>query len=558
MSGPASAVRLEHLASDEGPAMGAFARALRTGVGDALRFLTPPPADEAGWARWLAEVAAHAPVVPEALAEALAARQVALGTGPKAEAHARALAADGPRTLAVVTGQQPGLLGGPLLTFHKAAGALALARRLDGLGGHRVVPVFWLASEDHDLAEANRAAVIDRAGQPVRLRLGLEPDGRSMLDVAVPAEEAAVLGQALQAALPDTERGHAAAALVAWRPKDDFATWSARALAAVFGDSGLVILEPQVLTPFVGKTYAWLVDHAEPIREAIRSRGKALRAAGLPAPLDPQPDDATALFLRLEAGGRRRRVGLDGQRVTLRDEDSPLDRAALRALLRDEPLRGSGNVIGRVFVQNRHLPVIGYVAGPTEVAYWAQLRAAHEAVGAFFPLALPRPEATWVDAKLEGILHDFGTTPGAVLAGTGRPPAEEDPALEAGLAALAEHLAVPPAAVRALLTRGGRGAAAFERLLERLAQAWSKAEGDIRAGFEADAGTGRARWLRALAALRPYDKPQERVLSPLSWIARYGVEPVREGLRALDPLRPVHHVVHLGGQGPARPEEDPA
>lgn len=525
--------------------MSAFALALRRREGPPLAFLEAPPADDAGWSTWLERAASAAPAVPAALAETLAARQRALGTGPRAEAHARALAGDGRPTLAVVTGQQPGLLGGPLLTFHKAAGAIALAQRLDGLAGYRVVPVFWLASEDHDLDEANRAAVIDRHGQASSLRMDLAGEGRSLMDVPVPPAASEALAHALAAALPDTERGRAAAALGALRAGEDFATGAARALAAVFGDAGLVILEPPVLAPWVGETYAWLLDHAEAIRDAVARRGADLRVADLPAPLDPQPADATPLFLRPEEGARRLRVGVEGTRVSLRDEASELDRAGLRGLLRAEPRRASGNVIGRVFVQNRHLPVVAYVAGPTEIAYWAQLRAAHEAVDQFFPLALPRPEATWVDAKVTALLEGFDTSPADVLAAPATAPDATDPALEADLADVRRHLASVPEAAARLTARGGRGGAAIQRALERVLQAWSKAEPSVRAGFEADVGVGRARWVRALNVLRPHDKPQERLLSPLSWAARYGIEAVRAGLASLDPLRPVHHVVHL-------------
>ncbi len=528
----------------QGPAMSAFAQALRSGKGDALRFLDAAPGDDAGWRSYLDRAAEASSDVSVELAERLAARQHALGAGSQAVANARALA-DG--ALAVVTGQQPGLLGGPLLTFHKAAGAIALARRLDGIAGRRVVPVFWLASEDHDLDEANRAGLLDRQGQLRKLRLPLAADGRSVMDVHVPSDTLDAFMADVRASLPETERGHVAEALAAPVAGEDFATWCARSLLAVFGDAGLVMVEPPVLAPDVGPTYAWLLDNAEAIQESIATRGTALEDAGLPAPLAPKPGETT-LFFREREGGPRLRVGLtpDGA-LTLRGEPSSMSRDELRATLLADPMRGSGNVAGRVLVQNRHLPVVAYIAGPTEIAYQAQLRAAHETLGRFFPLALPRPEGTWLDTRASDVLEAFGRTPADVLAGAIEPPAADDHELAEALRSLAAQMAELEERAAGLLDRGGRGAEALRRALDRTAQTWSKAEASIRAAFEADAGVGRARWARMLNLIQPTGKPQDRVLSPLSLIARHGVDAVRQGLASLDPLLPVHHLLHLEG-----------
>jgi len=544
VGGTTAAVRHESLPLGAGPPMGAFARALRTGEGTALRFLEAAPRDEAAWRAAIERAAGAVPPMPAGLVARLAARQADLGAGPRALANARAVGSGG---VAVVTGQQPGLLGGPLLTFHKVAGAIALARRLDGIGDRRVVPVFWLAGEDHDLDEANRAVVLDRRGQPRRLRLPLEPDGRSLMHLPLDPTLASALENELRELLPATDRGAAMAALAAASAGEHFDTWCLRALLEVFGDSGLVVVEPAVLLPEVGATYAWLLDNAAPIRAAINSSGRALAAAGLPAPL-ASSDAATALFLRAAHGGPRLRVGLrpDG-RVLLRGEPASMDTAALRRILLHEPARGSGNVAGRVFVQNGHLPVLAYIAGPTEIAYLAQVRAAHAALGRYFPLALPRPEGTWIDAKSAAVLAAFDTTPGAVLAGAVEPPRHDDAALRAALDAIDARLAGIDTEGARLLERAGRGPDALRRALAQVRAAWAKASPAVRAAFEADAGVGRARWDRMLNLLMPLGRPQERQLNPLSLAARHGLEAVRTGLTYFDPLPPVHHLIHLEG-----------
>jgi bacillithiol biosynthesis cysteine-adding enzyme BshC len=540
-------VLADRIRLEDGAPMGRFARALRSGQGEALRFLPAPPRDEAGW-RALLGRAVRDPV-PAALAGRLAERQAVLGAGAQAEANARRLAEPG--TLAVVTGQQPGLFGGPLLTFHKAAGAIALARRLDALGDCNVVPVFWLASEDHDFAEANRAVVVDRGGQARSLKLAVEGDGRSIQDLPVPVAESDAVLDALRESLPGTERGARACALARRETAEDFATWSARTLLRVFGDVGLVVVEPPVLAEAMGPSLAWLLDHAETIVAAVDEAGVRLRAAGLPAPIDPHPAGATPLFCRAEPHGPRLRVALDGDDVRLREEPAALSRATLRARLLADPACGSGNVVGRVFVQNRLLPVLAYVAGPSEIAYHAQVRAAHEALDMPFPLALPRPEGTWIDPKGARDLGAFGLDLLDVLRGAVTPPdTSPPPEVEAALEAMRAHIESVPDALVALRARGGRGAAALEQAAKRLRAGWAGSTERVRKAFAADAGVGRARWERLMSWLRPTGRPQERVLSPLALVARHGLEAVRAGLLSLDPLPPVHHVLRIQEEDP--------
>jgi bacillithiol biosynthesis cysteine-adding enzyme BshC len=500
-------------------------------------FLPPVPRTDGEWEALLASVAAEGPRVPPEAARALADRQDRLGAGASARENALRLGTAEAPALAVVTGQQPGLLGGPLLTFHKAAGAIHLARRLDALGVRRVVPVFWLASEDHDVEEANQATVLDREGQPHRLSLDVKGDGRSLADLHVPREASDALLARLAALLPDTDRAREALRGVAREGDEPFADWCARCLLRVFGDQGLVVVDPRWAAPRSGASLAWLAEHAEPIRRSVLESGARLREAGLPDPLEPGPEDAP-LFLRAAPGGPRLRVSLRGDgSVLLRGAPSPLGRDALAALLRREPLRGSPDAAGRVFVQNALLPVAAYVAGPTEIAYHAQLRRAHEDLGLRFPLPVPRPSATWVDAKSEATAAAFGLDVERVLAGA-KPAAA--PAPPGAAAFVAETRAALEEVRRraALLGPAAGGAAAARAAVERLAAAWAKAEPAILAAFEADEAVGRGRWTRLTNFLFPRGKPQERTLAPVSLTARYGTRAVREGLATLDPLAP--------------------
>ncbi|MDJ0974249.1 MAG: bacillithiol biosynthesis BshC [Planctomycetota bacterium] len=505
-----------------------------------------PQGDDAWRAALEAAEEATQPIPTELVAR-LVERQRALGAGELAAWHAEVLGSEVPRTVAVVTGQQPGLLGGPLLTYHKVAGAIALAKYLDSLTDDlHVVPVYWLASEDHDFDEANRTGVIARDGQLRTLKVDAQGDGRSIadLDVSLAAREA-FMG-ALAEALPDTDRAREAAALVAPREGESFATWSARALIAVFGNSGLVVVEPEVLDAHVAPTYGRLLDHAAEIGAAVSALGPQLTEVGMPAPLAPEPG-ATPLFYREEPGGPRLRVSLDPDGgIRLRDEPAGFDAEELKRRLTQDPRLGAGNVMGRVFVQNAHLPVLAYIAGPTEIAYHAQLKAAATALGKPYPLALPRPEATWVRARDAQTASDFGFTLGQVLKGEQPDSPSTEPTLAAGGERLRRILETLGSDEADLAGAGGRTKDALRRMRERLLSSFDKAWAGVEKAAAADQGVGRARFERLRAGVRPTGKPQERLLCPISLIARYGLEPVRAGLLSLDPLVPAHQLVWIG------------
>lgn len=486
----------------------------------------------------MTSAAASAPVgrLPAEAVAYLAAHQRRIGAGVRAEGNVARLASAG--TLVVATGQQPGLLGGPLLALHKAATAVARAAALAEATGRPVVPVFWVASEDHDVAEIDRAVVLDAAGVPRALSLGLVPDRRSVADVTLEAATVARVVDALAAALPATERAAEAVALARPPADADLGRWFATILARVLGDTGLVFVEPYQLAPYAGDVYAMLLERAEAIEAGVRTEGVARRARGELAPLERVPGTAP-LFLRDAPGGARGRVTFDGSSVHVRDRVSTLDRRFLEAVLRREPELASGDVVGRVFVQNALLPVAEIVAGPTELAYLAQIAAGARAIDLPFPIVTPRASALWLDGKSVEGLAAFGFDAVAVAEGrTSAPRSEGGPdALSASLDDLLKR--ATEVHEQAAAERGADGGvSAVARDLDAVRGGIERARARRRDECDALLGRGKARYERLVNALRPMGEPQERVLSPLSLIARHGVGALREGLRSLDAAGP--------------------
>ena len=154
--------RHERIAPESAPWMSPLVRSQLRGEPPAATLLDALPRDDDAWIATIEATARRMRPWNERVARAVIERMARAGAGPRALDNARALVEG--RAVAVVTGQQPGLLGGAALAAYKLAGAVKLAARLDALVPHRVVPVYWHAAEDHDVDEANRATVIHRSG----------------------------------------------------------------------------------------------------------------------------------------------------------------------------------------------------------------------------------------------------------------------------------------------------------------------------------------------------------------------------------------------------------
>ncbi|ADU51170.1 protein of unknown function UCP012535 [Thermaerobacter marianensis DSM 12885] len=381
-------------------------------------FFIYSPHDEAAFARraQALERLSHRPP-REAVARALAAYNAALDAEEPALEAARRLA--DPQALVVVGGQQPGLATGPLYTVYKAMGILYWARRLAETLKRPVIPVFWLATEDHDLVECNQLHVLDERGRLHRLELpfparatgGQPPVGTLPL---VPAARALI---AEVARLAGVAAGHPVVAVLedARRRATNLGQWVARLLVRLFSRDGLVVLDP--MDPALRQLSRPLLQRALVRREAIHRELAAaaarLQRRGYRPGLDVDPAHANLFYF----DGRRRAALLwqDG-RFTDRHGRLAFAPAELARELEYHPEAFSPNVVLRPLVQDWLLPVVAFVVGPGETRYLAQLRDVYPLFGLEMPVIVPRPGFTLVEPAAVERLQRYGATVGDVLA----------------------------------------------------------------------------------------------------------------------------------------------
>jgi len=308
---------------------------------------------------------------------------------------------------AVVTGQQVGLFGGPLFSIFKALTAVKLADQATR-SGVDCVPIFWLATEDHDLAEVNQVSILGSDGS----RHKLTAPGQGLADAPVGTvrfgPEIQSVVEAATGLLGDSEVS--GFLREAYRPGGTFGTAFARLFARLFADWGVILLDAadpqfhQIAQPL----YRAAIERAAQLDEALLTRGRELEAAGYHQQVKVTP--SSTLLFTLRNGARvpvHRRLSGNGSADFLIEEDR-ISQAELLRLVASSPQDFSANVLLRPVIQDYLLPTLAYTGGSAEVAYFAQVAVVYEALlGRVTPI-VPRFSATIVEAKPKALLERYG------------------------------------------------------------------------------------------------------------------------------------------------------
>ena len=436
-----------------------------------------------------------------------------------------------PDAVAVTTGQQPGLFTGPLYTIHKAVSAAALARVLEEQWGRPVVPVFWLAGDDHDFAEASSAAwiaadgTLGGAGLPPRPPdAPLTPMYRQPLGPAVADALAALAGS-----LPTSEFRDATLAWLErhYRPEATVAAAFAGAMAELLAPLGVLALDStHPAAKRLGAPHlVQALREAPELDAALRRRsdelGDAARAAGLTL-----GDGATLVMLEASQG-RDRLVREDGRFVTRRSREA-FDLAALERIAAEDPQRLSPNVLLRPVVESALLPTVAYLGGPGELRYLELTPPVYQQLDVPRQLPLPRWSGVLVEPRVDRVLDKFGISleellepPGPLESRLVRSelPSEAVAALARVRAVLdGEYELVERAAVEVDPTLARPVQSARQQALAGTQEIEKKLVQHLKRRRETELG----QLARARTAVAPDGKPQERVLTIAPFLARYG------------------------------------
>lgn len=313
--------------------------------------------------------------------------------------------------IAVVSGQQAGLFGGPLYTIYKALSAVKLAECM-AQRGIKTAPVFWIATEDHDFEEVARAEFINRdctlSGVDVSAEIHSEglPVGRVNLDQSIETTLQTILSS-----LPKTEFTDDLEKLLrdCYSPGRKFGDAFAQMMTALFGEKGLILVDPldSEIKKLAAPLYAEAARHAQEIAGAIANRSRELEAAGYHAQVTPS-EDSFPLFLHDESGARRALTRNPDGKYGAKGDGQGYSAEELADWALREPATFSPNVTLRSVVQDYLFPTIAYYGGSAEIAYFAQTSEVYRILNRPATPILPRASLTFVEKHTWRSLERYG------------------------------------------------------------------------------------------------------------------------------------------------------
>ena len=308
--------------------------------------------------------------------------------------------------VAIVSGQQVGLFGGPAYSFYKALSAIRWAEELSE-AGIPAVPVFWMATEDHDLDEVRHVSWFDR-GKLTQFELAAEgAAGRPVGQVALGAAVEEMAKSAASMLTGAASESVAKMLVEAYRQEETYGSAFGKLFAQVFAAQGLILLDP--LEPRLHRSaapvYRKAMQDRDELNEKLLQRSKELESAGF----DPQVKVAgkSTLLFRMKDGLREAitAVGNGASTGTFKAGAASWKRDELLQLVDAEPETFSPNALLRPVVQDFLLPTVGFLGGSAEISYLAQSEVVYRHVLGRMPVILPRADFTILDAKADKILQ---------------------------------------------------------------------------------------------------------------------------------------------------------
>ena len=325
-----------------------------------------------------------------------------------------------PKTFAVVTGQQVGLFTGPLYTIYKALTAVQLARWLaEQFPAYRFIPMFWLESEDHDFLEINNAGVITKENDFTRVHYAqpdeeddsknLTPISRLVIDERIEASLSSLRGHLQESDFTDEifSTLHST-----YKTGNGLQTAFARLFNDLYPESGLVFVDPsdpalkQMLAPVILQE----LETYPTTGEEVIKRSAELEER-YHAQIKPR---AVNLFLLHK--NNRYPIEPNEYGFFLRGTRQRFTNEELLEIANNEPERFSPNVLLRPIMQDFLLPTAAYVAGPSEVSYFAQLQPAYDHFQVPMPVIFPRSSLTIVERKVDKVFRKFDLPYAAMFA----------------------------------------------------------------------------------------------------------------------------------------------
>lgn len=451
----------------------------------------------------------------------------------------------------VVGGQQTGLFGGPLYTLYKAITVIKLADSLSKKTGRIVLPIFWMASDDHDFAEVNHINLLSLSGQVEQISYSGEDNGKIPISARNLSTDIEDNFQLLKSHLPETEfRTSILDRLESAYQKnnyfaDSFAIW----LQHVLRDYGLIVINPsdkkfkQIAIPLFQKE----IEEESPVSKAVMDQTEALVKLGY----TPQLQLKGGLLNLFYHNPEREIIAISNGNLVFKDSQKQYSKSELVQILCEHPEQFSPNAALRPLFQDTLFPTLAIVLGPSELAYFAQLKKAYDCMDVIMPIAFPRTSVTLIEPKTEKILRKYHLTIQDIfqqrtriinLVAEREIPKSMFSSIDDGEKVVAkiwqelveianqfdQNLKKPAEIAK------GRSANQFDFLRKKLMQAARQKDETLKSQMQ-----------KLVNSVYPNNAPQERVFNLLPFYVRYGEQFIKILFEQIDIFNSNHQLINL-------------
>lgn len=309
----------------------------------------------------------------------------------------------------VITGQQAGVFTGPLYTIYKAITAVQLAAELTARTGRNVIPMFWVAAEDHDFAEVDHIYVVNREKNIERLRLEHDPGGKYSVG-HIPVTEAVfdLICRLEENTNPSEWKGEILDKVSEMaRNSANLAEWFARIMAWLFKDHGLVMVNPLLreLRRLWSGTFEEFLSKSAQVSEKLSAAAGLVRDLGV----EPQVEKNKAnVNMFIYVNGERLPLFRSGESFGVRGGSGEWTLEELLAAAGETPDLFSPNVVLRPVAQDALLPITAYIAGPGEISYYALYRDIYRLFNQRMPVIYPRANISLLEPGIARNMKEYG------------------------------------------------------------------------------------------------------------------------------------------------------
>jgi len=344
----------------------------------------------------------------EDLAECISSYMKSLPSSEKVEESLGKLRND---AVTVIAGQQAGLMTGPLYTIHKIISVIQLARQQEAELKHPVVPVFWIAGEDHDYQEVNHIYVekgskLEKIGYPERIT-----EKKMTSHITYKKTVMKKWLHDILVMLGETEHTKQLASDLTKMidEEEDIVRFFAHFVMSLFKDFGLLVIDSAypLLRKLESRHFHHLIENSQSITDKVLEQQEEIRKNGYGPQLDISPLAAN-LFIKLQ--GERALLEREGNKFFEKNSGKAYSNLELLSILDESPESFSNNVVTRPMMQEWLFPTLAFVAGPGEIAYWGELKKAFEYVDLKMPPVVPRLNITIVEREIDKRIQDLQLT----------------------------------------------------------------------------------------------------------------------------------------------------